>query len=353
MTETTIPASWPDRESTGGHAAYDERLAALHTVPFWTLGEFDDPVVPERVHVWRWSEVMPELARSEHMVTGDAATLQRRALLFRNPGHHGAVPGATHSLVAAYQMLLPGEEAPVHCHSFSALRFGASGNAARMVVDGERVPLGPGDLILTPAWCWHGHTHPGGAEPAVWFDGLDVPLVGALRAGFYRPAPAALERAELRDSEGTSAGGAGLLPAGSDHARHSPLRRYPWDDAYPALQRLMARSDDGCAVLDYRNPLTGGPALATIACSLQGLPAGARTPATRTTSSSVCFVARGVGELVTGGQRHALTPNDVVAIPSWTWHEVHAGTQELVLFRISDRPVQEALGLHRQETTRP
>ncbi len=353
MTETTIPASRPDRPTTSEHAAYDERLAALHTVPFWTLGELDNPVVPERVHVWRWSEVMPELARSERMVTGDAAILQRRALLFRNPGHVGSVPGATHSLVAAYQMLLPGEAAPVHCHSFSALRFGATGTAARMVVDGERVPLGPGDLILTPAWCWHGHTHPGGGDPAVWFDGLDVPLVGALRAGFYRPGPPALERAELRDSAGTSADAPALLPVGNDHARHSPLRRYPWDAAYPTLQRLMAQADDGCAVVEYRNPLNGGPALATIACSLQGLPAGASTLAMRTTSSSVCFVAKGAGELVTGGQRHALAPNDVVAIPSWTWHELRAGTEELVLFRISDRPTQEAFGLHRLETVRP
>jgi gentisate 1,2-dioxygenase len=343
MTDTLVPPNRPQ------HGDYDERVAALHTVPFWKLGEFDEPMVPERVHVWRWSEVMPELVRSVELVDGGAATLQRRALLLRNPGLQGPGFGATHSLVAAYQMLLPGESAPVHCHSFSALRFGATGSAARMVVDGERVPLCPGDLVLTPAWCWHGHTHPGGDDPTIWFDGLDVPFVGSLRAGFYRSAPSTLDRAAVRDSSGTSTPGPWLTPAGGDAGRHSPVRRYPWDEAYPALQRLMARTDDGQGRLEYRNPDTGGAALATIGCSLQGLPPGGRTTAERETSSSVCFVARGSGALVTNGQRHQLTLNDVVAIPSWTWHELHAGAEELVLFRISDRPTQEAFGLHRLE----
>jgi gentisate 1,2-dioxygenase len=35
-----------------------------------------------------------------------------------------------------------------------------------MVIDGDWVPMEPGDLILTPRWSWHGHVHPGGGEPA-------------------------------------------------------------------------------------------------------------------------------------------------------------------------------------------
>ena len=59
-------------------------------------------------------------------------------------------------------MLFPGETAPVHAHSMSALRFGLAGSGARMIIDGDRVPMEPGDLILTPGWSWHGHVHPGG-----------------------------------------------------------------------------------------------------------------------------------------------------------------------------------------------
>jgi gentisate 1,2-dioxygenase len=50
---------------------------------------------------------------------------------------------------------LPGERAPVHAHSICAVRFGLAGSGARMIIDGDRVPMEPGDLILTPSWSWH------------------------------------------------------------------------------------------------------------------------------------------------------------------------------------------------------
>jgi gentisate 1,2-dioxygenase len=40
----------------------------------------------------------------------------------------------------------------------------------------------------------------------------------------------------------------------------------------------------------------------------------------------------------------------VAAIPAWTWHQVIASDDELVLFRVTDRPVHEAFGLYRGET---
>ena len=285
------------------------------------------------------------------MLDERAASLQRRALLLRNPGLVGPGFGATHTLVAAYQMLFPGESAPVHAHSFSALRFGATGSGARMIVDGQAVPMCPGDLVLTPAGCWHGHVHSGGDEPVVWFDGLDVPFVMSQRAGFFQPAPSELEHAEPVCSTGTELVGAGLWPAEEVGHRHSPLRRYPWAEAYPALRRLMARDDEGHGVrLEYRNPLTGGPALATIACSLVGLAAGERTRMARETASSVYYVAQGSGLLDCEGARRELRTHDVVAIPSWTWHQLCSAGDEVVLFRMSDRPIQDAFGLHRAET---
>ena len=327
---------------------YYDRVAALSTVPFWRLAEMHEPSGPERPHVWHWDEVVPELLRSQHLDDEGTGELQRRALLLRNPGLTPPAFGATPTLVAAYQMLLPGESAPVHAHSFSALRFGASGGDARMVVDGQRVSLHPGDLVLTPAWCWHGHVHTGGDEPVVWFDGLDVPLVVALRAGFYWDPSASFDQSAIHDSAGTEATGLGLVPAGRRADRHSPVRRYPWDEAYPALQRLLAMSN-GDAVLEYRNPVTGGSALATIACSLRGLAAGSRTSRRRETASSVRFVARGTGTFVVDDHDYDVGPNDVIAVPAWRWHETRAGHEELVVFEISDRPVHDAVGLYRAE----
>ena len=325
---------------------YYQRLAELSTLPFWQREEFAEPAGPERGHVWHWQDVYPELARSRD-VAADAADLQRRALILRNPGLTPPAVGTTPTIAAAYQMLFPGERAPVHAHSISAIRFGLAGSGARMIIDGDRVPMEPGDLILTPGWSWHGHVHPGGDEPVAWMDGLDAPFVLGLRAGFIRDDPYSGDPLPVRDTTGTAAGTAALLPAGPGQGQHSPVRRYPWDQAYPALRRLMARSPghDTLTGLEYRNPLTGGPALATLDCLLEGLPADARTRPHRETASSVIVVARGTGTLACGGQTFALLPNDVAAIPAWTWHHLAANDQELVLFRLTDRPIHDAFGL--------
>ena len=248
-------------------------------------------------------------------------------------------------------MLFPGERAPVHAHSISAVRFGLAGSGARMIIDGDRVPMEPGDLILTPGWSWHGHVHPGGDEPVVWMDGLDVPFVLGLRAGFMRDDPYQYDPLPVQNATATATGTAALLPAGTRHTQHSPVRRYPWDEAYLALRRLMARSPRGNTLtsLEYRNPLTGGPALATLGCLLQGLPAAARTRPRRETASSVIAVARGTGTLTCDGQAFPLLPNDVAAIPAWTWHQLTASEDELVLLRLTDRPIHDAFGLYQAD----
>ena len=328
---------------------YYQRLADLSTLPFWQLPDFTAPKGPERAHVWAWNEVYPELARSRDLLDDAAAASQRRALVFRNPGLD--LPAATPTIAAAYQMLFPGESAPVHAHSMSALRFGLAGSGARMIIDGDRVPMDPGDLILTPGWSWHGHVHPGGDEPVVWFDGLDVPFVLGLRAGFYRDDPYAGHPLPTRDTTGTTSTPATLGPAGDRGGCHSPVPRYPWHDAYPALQRLMARAGQHSPVtrLEYRNPVTGGPALATLACLLEGIPAGSQARPSRETASSVMVVARGTGTFICGGQAFELHPNDVAAIPAWTWHQLTTAGHELVVFRMTDRPIHDAFGLYRAE----
>ncbi len=111
----------------------------------------------------------------------------------------------------------------------------------------------------------------------------------------------------------------------------------------------VAPGDTALTRLEYRNPVTGGPALATLGCQLDGLPAGARTRPRRETASSVIVVARGTGTLSCGGQTFALLPNDVAAIPAWTWHQLIASDDDLVLLQVSDRPIHDAFGLFRAE----
>jgi gentisate 1,2-dioxygenase len=114
-----------------GVAHYYQRLAELSTLPFWQLPDFGEPSGPERGHVWHWQDIYPELARSRD-IADDAAVLQRRALIFSNPGITTPEAGTTPTIAAAYQMLFPGESAPVHAHSMSALRFGLAGEGARI-----------------------------------------------------------------------------------------------------------------------------------------------------------------------------------------------------------------------------
>ena len=66
-------------------------------------------------------------------------------------------------------------------------------------------------------------------------------------------------------------------------------------------------------------------------------------------------VAHGTGTLTCGSQAFALHPNDVAAIPAWTWQQLTARDHELVVFRLTDRPIHDACGLYgpRQQVPAP
>ena len=44
--------------------------------------------------------------------------------------------------------------------------------------------MDPGDLVLTPSWTWHDHGSEA-AEPVIWMDGLDIPLIRSLESMFF------------------------------------------------------------------------------------------------------------------------------------------------------------------------
>ena len=73
-------------------------------------------------------------------------------------------------------MVLPGEVAPAHRHSQSALRFIMEGSGGQTAVDGERTIMKEGDFVITPPSTWHDHGNDSDA-PTIWLDGLDIPLV--------------------------------------------------------------------------------------------------------------------------------------------------------------------------------
>jgi gentisate 1,2-dioxygenase len=116
----------------------------------------------------------------------DLSLAERRVLGLRN--HAPGTNFTARTLGCAYQMILPGEIAPSHRHSPHALRVIIDGKGSYSIVDGERIPMETGDVVLTPGWCWHGHGHDGD-QPAYWFDGLDIPLTQLLEPMFYEEHP--------------------------------------------------------------------------------------------------------------------------------------------------------------------
>ena len=109
---------------------------------------------------WRWEDAKVGLDAAGRLI--DVALAERRNLVMRNPAP-GANFETTRTLVCAYQMILPGEMAPSHRHSSHALRVIIDGKGSFSTVNGEKMPMETGDVVLTPGWCWHGHGHDGDA----------------------------------------------------------------------------------------------------------------------------------------------------------------------------------------------
>ena len=322
--------------------------------PLWqVLGKqlTPTPETPVQPYLWRWTDLRPQLLRSGELVS--AAEAERRVLMLLNPGLEGRV-ATTHTLYAGIQLILPGEVARTHRHTPNALRFIMEGQGAYTVVDGEKLPMQPGDFVLTPNWTWHEHGSEG-RQPVVWLDGLDLPLAGMLAGTFFEPGRSesqALTKPVDNSTRGYSRGG--LLPTWQRAAGgQSPLLKYAWSEARPALLDLGRDADspfDG-TMLEYVNPVTGGPSLATMASFVQRLRPGQKTQARRQSVSKVYLAVEGTGQTVVEGRTFEWRPGDVFAIPTWTSHahENTSASKDAILFSFSDAPVMQALGWYREQ----
>jgi gentisate 1,2-dioxygenase len=307
---------------------------------------------PEREvpQLWRWRDVRPQLLRAGELVTTEEA--ERRVLMFLNPANPARI-GATATLYAAMQLILPGESARAHRHSPAALRFIVEGEGAYTCVDGEKVSMSPGDLVLTPAMVWHDHGNDG-SQPVMWLDGLDIPLLLSLQCMFFEEHDGEAQSVTAPARRSEQLYGRGLFPAGALAAPkqpHSPVWTYRWDAARAALDALAAGGNpdpfDGF-LLRYANPATGGEVLPTLGCRLQLLPRGFQSQLHRHTASTVYHVAEGSGHSVTGGQRFDWQRGDTFAVPIWCPHRHTAGSDNAILFSFTDEPVVRALGQYRE-----
>lgn len=342
------------------------QIEALNMEPIWeslldTTGG-TGPSTAVSATIWRWKEYYPLLRSASELVKLKGAA-DRRSLDMINPGLRSStketgrmgICSATQSLQAAVQIVAPGEVAPAHRHNFSAFRFIISGRGAFTTVEGERHLLEEGDLILTPSWTWHDHT--GGTEPVVWLDGLDLRLVRFLESVFWEPFPqlqhpVSKPEGYSRNRVGTL--GSGLVRYGKEkyEVKVLPLV-YKWNETQKALAELAERNQDPFegAILDYINPVTGGPTFPTMICRIQRLAPKQATLEHRHTGSVFYHVRGGQGHTMINGQKFEWEKGDCFTLPSWAWHE-HANTssnKEAFLFSFSDQAIHHALGLYREE----
>jgi gentisate 1,2-dioxygenase len=322
----------------------------------WTVQEralVDEPKSQAQAHLWPWRELRPRAMKAAALVgTQDA---ERRVLMLLNPGLDGRI-ATTNSLFSGIQIVMPGEAARAHRHTPAALRFIIESAGGYTTVEGDKVPMRPGDLVLTPNWTWHDHGNDTD-EPIIWLDGLDLPLVHMLEAVFYESYPEDVQPiTQPVDSNFARYGSGALTPAWqTSESAHSPLMHYPWEKSKEALFRLAPETDgspfDG-VILEYTNPTTGGPVMPTMACHVQLLRPGERTKAHRHTSSAIYHVVEGEGASVVDGQRMDWEAKDVFCVPGWAYHEHinRSSTEPALLFSFSDIPVLRSLNLLREQT---
>lgn len=338
------PAETPERLS------FYRELDPYHLTPLWAVlddlvtGQPGSECIP---HMWRYAEVRKFLMEAGSLITAKEA--ERRVLILENPGLRGQ-SRVTNSLYAGVQLVNPGEIAPAHRHTQSALRFVIEGSGAHTTVGGEMTSMQPGDFVITPSWEWHDHGNRSD-QPMVWLDGLDIPLVQFLDASFAEK----LDREEqtLIRPEGDSMArfGEGLLPV--DHVTRSPTSpvfNYPYARTREALETLRRGQEwDPCHGLKMRyvNPISGDYAMPTIGAFMQLLPEGFSTEGYRCTDATVFVVVEGEGESIVGAQHFDWRPHDVFIVPSW-FSVTHKPKSDAVLFSFSDRPVQQKFGLWRE-----
>jgi gentisate 1,2-dioxygenase len=296
---------------------FDEAVVE-HARPLWpVLGELSPPfpVAKAAPYLWDYDVMRPFCVRAANLVGTELA--ERRVFMLVNPSLKP--PFTTDTLYAGLQTILPGETARAHRHSPFALRFIIEGERGFTAVEGEKVMMERGDLVLTPSWEWHDHGNEGDV-PMIWMDGLDLPLWQMLPSNFTEHYEQARYPSEL-------------LKTASN-------RKYPWIEMQAKLDAAP-----GAAVEErYTMREGGGDIGTTIGASALRINNGAKTDAYRETASGIVHVYEGSGRTTIGETVLEWKKGDCFAIPAWqkVVHE-NTGAGTAYLFRMDDRPLMSAL----------
>jgi len=273
-----------------------------------------------------WSYQLGKLALDQAGNWMDTELAERRNLLLFNPVEDNDYD-TVRTLVAAYQMIKPGEYAKPHKHSPNALRFVLEAKpGAFSVVDGVKLPMLAGDILLTPGGSMHSHYNESDAC-AYWIDILDVPLIHLLEPMFFEPSNEAIQT-----------------------VNSSPDRHEYWFKEEDLLRNisLNSPSDPSKSELNSKTQILDSQSHIVTQClSYHHLSSGGILPIPRTTVSRIFCIAHGSGTVNLGGIEVNWKFGDVLALPSW--HEAcFNAIDESRIFEVNDLPVLQKLSLFRQ-----
>jgi gentisate 1,2-dioxygenase len=322
-------------------------------------------------HRWRWAEIAPYLDRIAEIARGaDVSPIEfaeRQQFLLTNPGLGGRLQ-VTSTMRCAVSIYNPGDVAPVHIHTPNASRTILSDKGGYTTIEGERCQAARGDLILTPNGTWHDHGNDG-AEPVVWIDVLDFPLMEFLDCvwldeafpgetqGNSRAQPVTLPASY---SQKLYAQG-GLVPSFVAHRRGfghdtSPLFHYRGTDVREALTGLRQEGGDPyeAVTLRFVNPTTGASVFPTLDYRAQLLRPGEATRFKRETASTLYIVMAGRGITEITGRIHDWQTNDIFVAPGFAWRRhINKGEIDAILYAVSDAPLIEKIGQYRAQGRLP
>lgn len=326
---------------------YRDALAQAGVAPLWPMMRnvlpHGAPRPVTQPGFWRYAALRPLLLRAGELTPVEKA--ERRVLVLSDPGRGVGAMQATASIYLGMQLLLPGEVAPAHVHTPSATRIIVEGTGGYTVVDGERLPMEEGDLVLTPGGDWHDHGHDGQGL-VVWLDALDLPVFYYLEGSYAVEGPLQSPR-NRPDASLVEYRAAGLVPSRARaQARRYPMTRYPWVRTESVL-REIAKYNDGPAEVDYVNPETGADVLPVLGFTAMMLRAGQTDRPPLRSMSQAFHVVRGQGRSVIDGRVIDWSAKDTFTAPPFAAID-HQAEEESFLIRIHDRPLQDKLGYYEE-----
>jgi gentisate 1,2-dioxygenase len=296
-----------------------------HAQPLWPVLGVLSPEFPTAKavpHVWRYKQLRPFCERAARMVPAELA--ERRVFMLVNPALNA--PYTTDTLYAGLQTILPGETARAHRHTPFALRFIIEGERGFTAVEGEKVMMERGDMVLTPQWEWHDHGNEGDA-PMIWMDGLDLPLWQMLPAIFTERYSEERYPSELR-------------PSASN-------RKYPWVEMQAKLDAIAGSTAEARYSLRKNDAEVG----LTCGAGAYRIDAGASTAAFRETASAIVHVYQGQGRTTfADGTVSEWVRGDTFVLPAWRAATMqNTGSERAYLFRFDDRPLLTSMGAYRSD----